>query len=341
MKKRKMIVNDEMIDHIHRIGSLLKVGYPLDVSLAFVTQYASDNWGEKIKRIMHSLKEGYTVHQSFDIEGIPKSTILFLYFYEKQGKLAKGFLEASHYLRQQLKWKNELIKLITYPVFLLIFSGLLLSMLYAFVLPNFSAMMTTTSTHFTYTFIEYINVAPLFLLICFVCSILMFLVYASRLKTLSPIERITHFIKYPLIGRTLRIVITYFFSLQLGRMLSAGMTIQLALQQIEEQPYVAFLQVEGKRLLDGLRSGFPLAELVKESHLYEKEFSAVIANGLRTGYIATDLLHYSHILYTELERIIQKWLRRIQPIMFMVVGVIVLLLFIATLLPVYEMMNIM
>ncbi|MFA9457241.1 competence type IV pilus assembly protein ComGB [Halalkalibacter sp. AB-rgal2] len=342
MIRRKMIVNEEMIDHFDRIGSLLEAGYPLDISLSFVTQYASSEWIEKMHEVMYSLQEGYAVHQSFDVEGIPRSIILFLYFYERQGDLPKGFIEASRYLRHQLKWKNQLIKLVSYPFFLLLFSGLLMSMMYLFVLPNFTAMISTTSSPaFVFTFVELLKQAPLVLLLCCVCFILFFLLYMNRLKNLSPLHKINHFIKIPLIGRVLKLLITYFFSLQLGRMLTAGMTIQQALQQIQDQPYVELLKLESERLMVGLRSGQSLSEVIEESPIYQKEFSSVLANGFRTGYVATDLIYYSSILYAELERMIQKGLNRIQPIMFMLIGFIVLFLFLATLLPVYEMLNTM
>ncbi|GAE32670.1 late competence protein [Halalkalibacter hemicellulosilyticusJCM 9152] len=169
------MINAEMIDHLDRIGSLLEVGYPLDISLSFVTQYASDKWVERMKEVMYSLQEGYSVHESFDVEGVPRSIILFLYFYEKQGDLPKGFIEASRYLRQQLKWKNQVIKLVSYPIFLLLFSGMLMSMMYLFVLPNFSEMISTTSSSdFVFTFVELLKKAPLILLMCCVCVILLF-----------------------------------------------------------------------------------------------------------------------------------------------------------------------
>lgn len=326
---------------LKRIGRLLEQGYPLDISLIFIKQYVSKQIEHSLDVVLAHLKEGYTIHESFSLIKVPKSTLLFLYFYEKQGDISEGFIQAGTYLEQQMKFKQQFLKLISYPLILISFCLFLLGFMYQFVLPNFKSYFLTTQSSSIYSelLLQGVYYLPYTLPVIFISLLVVFGFYYIKLKAKSAYDLALHFISFPILGMFLQTLITYFFSLQLGRLLCAGMSIKQSLQQFEQQNYYSLFQLEGINLMNGLRDGYTLPDLIGVSPLYLKELGFVLENGAKTGYLATDLIQYSEILYLELEYLIQKYLKRIQPVAFLIVGGFIFLLFLLTLMPIYEMMN--
>ncbi|KHF37765.1 competence type IV pilus assembly protein ComGB [Halalkalibacter okhensis] len=332
----------DVADSFVRIGRLLEQGYPIEVALTFIQLHVMKRTREQFETVIVNLKEGHSVHESFRFFDMPKSIKSFLYFYEHQGKLADGFKHAGNLLRYREKTIYELSKLLRYPIALLFFCFVVLLLMFQFVLPHFRSyftMLAESPPFFTSIFLTFLfNLPYLFcglVLFLLLISILIF----SKVKRFTPYERTVKLLSLPIGRLYVKTVITYFFSLQLGRLIRTGMSLQQALKQFEYQDYLPFLQQESVQMLHELDRGHSFEEIVKSKDYLRNELSFVIDNGERTGFLGSDLEQYSDILYLELEDSIQRVMNLVQPLLFVIVGGVVFLLFIITMLPLFQMLG--
>lgn len=343
LKRRKNSHLQKTANHFVRIGRLLEQGYPLNAALTFIQLHVSNPTKKQISDVLESLKSGHPAYEAFHLFDIPPSLKSFLYFYEQQGELAEGFIRAGTLLEQREKMKQELVKILRYPILLLWFCLLLLVLMYQFVVPHFRSFFTTMTeipllTKLLLIFLQY---SPYFFLMIFVFLFIGLLYYWYKMKSWSPYKRVMKLLSLPFLSKYVQTIITYYFSLQLGRMLGVGMTLQQALHLFNRQDYLPFFQQECTHLSHELHQGHSLARLIHDRIYYREELSFVIENGEKTGYLANDLVHYSEILFRELDESFQRALRFIQPTFFIMVGGVVFLLFLATMLPLFQMVGVL
>ncbi|GAE37082.1 competence type IV pilus assembly protein ComGB [Halalkalibacter akibai] len=325
-----------------RIGRLLQLGYPLETALKFIQLHVNLELQMQLGEVLIQLKEGHPVHVAFDYVDIPSSIKSFLYFYERQGQLAEGFTQAGTLLHHQLKMTNELWKLLRYPSTLLMLCGVVLLLMFHFVIPHFQTvfnLMTNTPPFYTIIFMKILLLTPYFLSAFFLLLLCLFVIVQIKWRKWTAHDRIQLFLKFPICRRYVQMIISYVFSLHLGRLLQSGMTLQQALVEFENQNYLPFFREECTVIKSELLQGQPLYEILREKHFFCEELSIVVNNGEKTGYLAADLEHYGDILMEELEEEVQKGLRIVQPALFVVIGGFVFILFLVTMLPLFHMLG--
>lgn len=324
-----------------QIGRLLEQGYPLHTAITFIELHVSNEMKKQLNEVLYSLREGHTVHESFLFFQLPPMFVSFLYFYERQGKLAEGFIYAGHLLEKREKLKHDWMKLLRYPFFLLWLCLLLLIFMYALVLPHFQSFFDLVKdvpplTKAIYTVIE-LSPYLIALISIILCSVALY--YVIKMRSTTTVEKVKRLLFIPYVGEYVRTIITYYFSLQLGRLLDAGLSLKEALSLFTNQTYVTFFQQECAKMMDELQEGIPFAQLLYERNYFKKDLSFVVEHGEKTGYIAKDLIHYSEMLYHELDERMLKVLRYVQPISLLFIGSIIFVLFLATLLPLFQMIS--
>lgn len=329
--------------HFVRIGRLLEQGYPLITALTFIQLHVSNRTKLQLADVLEHLKAGHPVHEAFLSFDIPPSLKSFLYFYEQQGNIAEGFIQAGSLLEQSEKTKQELVKLLRYPILLLWLCLLILILMYQFVLPHFRSFFSTTTDIplLTRMLLLFLHYAPYVVAAILVISCVAIVYYWFKIQSWSSYRKVMVLLSLPVCNKYVQLIITYYFALQLGRLLGAGMSLQQALHLFNKQDYLPFFQQECTLLMHELHQGHSLSSLLSERAYLREELSFVVENGEKTGYLASDLVHYSDMLYREFDDALQRALRSIQPIFFLIVGGIVFLLFLATMLPLFQMVGVL
>ncbi len=112
-----------------------------------------------------------------------------------------------------------------------------------------------------------------------------------------------------------------------------------ALTIMMKQKYHPFFQYEAARIERQLIAGEPLQSIIDKSGYYEKELSYIITHGQANGNLANELGDYSEHIIEKVEQKIKRMLFVIQPILFTCLGVIVILMYLAMIMPMFQMMN--
>src|SRR5690606_7185374 len=130
------------------------------------------------------------------------------------------------------KMKHEFMKLLRYPLFLLWLCLFLFIVMYLLVLPHFQSFFyyvkdVPPMTKAIYTMLEHI---PYMAAVFSIIVITVFVYYKLKLKALPLTEKVNRLVSLPYVGHYIRTLLTYYFSLQLGRLLDVGLSLKEALQ---------------------------------------------------------------------------------------------------------------
>ncbi|KMK77335.1 competence type IV pilus assembly protein ComGB [Alkalihalobacillus pseudalcaliphilus] len=339
--KRKTKNSKRIItDHLYRISRLLQQGYSISAALSFMKVHSSTHMKILYEHIEADLNEGVHISEAFSRLGLSKDILSFLYFFERQGNLEEGFLFASKLSQRKERVKKDFMKIIRYPLALIWITLLVVLMLQQVVIPQLVTIYASFSgerpamTSFLFSVIQstpYIIACLSFVLV------LLFFSYMVYIRPKSSVYQVRLLLKFPHVHQFVRSIITYYFSLQLGRLLESGMAIGQALSVFLEQNYLDFYEGEVKEIQSLLTQGFSFYEIMKAHPYFLTELAFVIDNGEKTGFLGKDLQSYSEILYADIERSIEKFFAVLQPLFFIVIGSFILFLFIAIMLPMFSL----
>lgn len=325
-----------------RLGHLLNRGYSLSTAIEFLMLYVNDEKKKDLQFILLKLKQGGPFYNSFHTLQFSNEGLSYIYFAEKYGDLAKGLINAGKILEMKELYKKNTTKVIRYPLFLLLLLIMIIAAMQKILIPQFIQLYQSMSLPQSkiISSIIYIKssfpVIGLILLIIFVGTILtLFLIY--RKKTV--IDQYILLCRLPFIRYIVKKYNTYFFSFHLGNLLDNGMSINEALTVFEQQKQFLFFQEEAKRLRGCLLEGDQLATILKNTSYYDKELATVILHGQANGILSSELMEYSNLIIDEFEETFTFWLRILQPAIMMFIGLFVVLLYVAIMLPIYGMIQ--
>ncbi|HWL26297.1 MAG TPA: type II secretion system F family protein, partial [Ureibacillus sp.] len=72
---------------------------------------------------------------------------------------------------------------------------------------------------------------------------------------------------------------------------------------------------------------------------FEKNLYIVIANGQKYGRLDEELFHYSRLLLARIEEKTSMIMRIIQPMLFSFIGLLIVSIYLAVLLPMFSLLN--
>uniref|UniRef100_A0A7U4DK78 Type II secretion system F domain protein n=1 Tax=Geobacillus sp. (strain Y4.1MC1) TaxID=581103 RepID=A0A7U4DK78_GEOS0 len=341
MNKRKWSLRQQGT-FLVRLGNMLDKGYSLSQAIEFLEMQQPLSHRRDLQRCLDHLRSGLPFYQSLDALHFHREAIGCLFFAEQHGDLPHGIAEAGKMLLHKADYLQRLRKTSSYPLLLLLFMVMMLAMVQHMLLPQFfkfSASFASSSPSFTVFFLQIISFIPdMFLIFCILC-IGCFCLYVSWFQKLTVAAQIRIVMKIPLIRSFARLYFTHMFATQLGHLLQSGLSIYESLQVFARQKKLAFLQEEGKRMKEQLVKGIALDVILSSRMYYEQELALVVRHGQSNGELAKELSHYGEFIFQTMEERIEKWMKFIQPILLSFVGVLVICMYLAILLPMFSMMS--
>ena len=341
MFSRKWKIKDQARFLTH-VGLCLERGYSLAAAIRLQSYQQPRFIYERINCILSDLSHGNPIADVLYTHGFSRDVCSYLYFSEKRGDLAEGFKESGRLLNFRDKQKRSIEQLLRYPLLLIWIFGVMFYITINHLLPSFERIyasmnlpqpfiikaLLTFSGHFYFILL-------IVMIIVLTLSVLFFLLN----KYLTPTTKVHLLIRIPLISSFTKMSLTYLFSLHFGGLLRIGMSVNETLKMVATQDYQPFFRDEAVALERKLTHGSALEELIAKRPFYLKELVAVINNGNAYGRLGWMLSDYSHLILKKMEGKIKRAMSYIQPIFFLLFGGLIILLFLAMMLPIFNMMN--
>ncbi|MBB5325221.1 competence protein ComGB [Anoxybacillus tepidamans] len=342
MKRNKTWSLEEQGQFLLQLGKLLDKGYSLSQAIEFLEIQHPLSRRHNLQRCLSFLRSGLSFHEALQPLLFHSEAVGYLFFAEQHGRLAQGLIEAGSMLLNKAKYWQRLRKAASYPLFLLCFMMVMLLFVQWMLLPQFIHLSSSFHTNRFSTsrvLIQVVSLFPsLFLIVCLIGGVVA-IGYVFWLKKLPPIAQMSVWMKIPFVRTVIMLYHTHLFALQFSHLLNGGLSVYESLQVFEKQQNIPFLRAEGSAMKEQLANGEKLETIIAMRPYYEPALVLVIRHGQSNGELAKELFHYSQFVLQKIEEKMERWTRIVQPLLFSVIGLLVVCMYLAILLPMFETMN--
>jgi competence protein ComGB len=163
--------------------------------------------------------------------------------------------------------------------------------------------------------------------------------YFFVFRKVSILKQRAILVRIPIAGRILKLLFTHYFSVQLSFLLAGGISVFEALILFEKNHRQPFYSRLGMVIKQKLLTGEKLESILASFPFFEKEFPMIIKHGQENGKLEQELLFFSEHCMVNMEERIEKSLKMIQPMLYLFIGLLVVSMYLAILLPMFKLLE--
>ena len=341
-KDEKVSINTQSA-FLKRLSELLREGYTFHEGIFMLLPFHV----KKSEVVMHKItdlqKSGATITETFKLLGFPNRILLPIHLATVHGRLFETIstlaVQTAMYERAQKKLKDLLI----YPLFLFVMIFLLFSIFRSYFLPNVKSMLSNRDSVGEQSSIGWTSILlqlPNMFLVCFTLVLLLiglFLLWNRKRKNQ---EQLQLWLRIPIVQNWYRMFLTRSFSREMGGLLESGLSLQEAFRAIETQKEHQILQYIADQMKNKIVHGQSLSEAVGNSDYFLQDLYQYVIHGENSGFVGRELTLYSEFLTERIEGKLSRYLSVLQPVLFLLLAVFIIGAYLAILLPIYGMINI-
>jgi competence protein ComGB len=342
MNKRSKWPVQEQAHFLKRVGELLSRGYPIAEAIDSISFYLDNKKKREIRECLASLKEGYPFFRVLSDLNFNKDLVSYVYFAEQHGGLAKAIIEGSSMVLKRDSDYKRLKSLLSYPVFLVFLTGFLFYFVENALLPRFLMLyqnMEVEATFFSSMIITFGAFIPIAFYVMLIIILGTAVYYQFVFKKYRVLDQRKRLIRIPLVGMIFKLLYSHYFSTQLSYLLSGGMSVIDALQVFEKNKQESFSVELGQEINICLSTGMDLDIAVSSYSFFEDELGRIIKHGQENGKLDQELFFYSRHCLSKLEEKTEKAMKIVQPLLFSIIGILIVSLYLAILLPMFQLIQ--
>lgn len=310
---------------------LLENGFSIQESLQVMKRSQSFS-DELLSTITKALSDGKALAECFQLMGFSTQEVMQIHLAEVHGNLVEALGNILQNLKIMQQQATEFKKIITYPIVLLIFSfGMLLSMRYI-LLPQLLASNMVRQDHWGILLMEY---GPLLFIVFVLLICLLGSLTHWYFKKKTVLEKATFISKIPFVGLIYSLYQTSYFSLEWGKLFKEGFEMKQILSTLVLLPNQSLMVALAQELNQGLQEGILLTNQLPHYPFLMPEFSLIVFQGEIKGKLGDELLIYQQLLMKKLIAKVEQIIRLIQPLIFIFIAVVIIVIYIAMFLPIY------
>lgn len=246
------------------------------------------------------------------------------------GHLDQSMSTIQNYLANVIAMKKKMIEVATYPLILLLFLILIMMGLRQYLIPQMTSdsPLVTLIGHFP----------SLVLLTCLGLFLLVMLIYQFW-KRGSPLRFWSKVAKIILIGPLVKLYLTAFYAREWGNLIGQGLEMTQIVSLMQMQPSRLFVEI-GEDMQQALLSGQEFHSKVSSYPFFLKELSLIIEYGQVKSKLGSELSIYAQETWETFFFTLQRKTQIIQPFIFILVALMIVMVYAAMLLPMYQNMEV-
>ncbi len=341
MKSRKWTLAEQTA-FLKKTGELLERGYPLSEAIHSMTFQMKKGRRGEIAGFIDDLREGYPFYKILERLGFNKILIGYVYYAERHGSLALAFREASAMMLKRHEDLQRLKKISFYPLFLMALTLFMFIFVEKFLLPGYATLYQTMNLT-PNLFMKMIWFAgefmPLFFALPSLCSAAFAVFYFAKYRFYAPLKKREFLVSLPVAGGMIRLLTTHYFATQFGYLLSGGLSVLEALQLFAEHKQGSFDSELGKEMGRALIKGETLAEIAAKYSFFENNLPVIIRHGEENGKLPQELDFYGKHCLKVFEEKVEGLIKKLQPVLYSLIGFLVISMYLAILLPMFQLLN--
>ncbi|MCX5780433.1 MAG: type II secretion system F family protein [Firmicutes bacterium] len=249
----------------------------------------------------------------------------------------------SYHLEREQEIKSKVKAASLYPLMISMLALLVVFFIIIWVMPRFAAIFESAGvqlpgpTRLLLQTGDYLASAGLYLLFG-----AMVLGYVLKHWGATPSGRLVYdnlCFRIPVVGKTFSKIAVARFARTLAILIKSGLPVLQALQVTEESVDNAIISRAISRACSSIKEGQTITAPFKESGFFEPMVTHMFAVGEETGRLEEMLEHLSTYYERELMHAVDYLTAFIEPVLILVVAILIGSVVVATLLPIFEMMN--
>ncbi|MGK0554391.1 competence type IV pilus assembly protein ComGB [Macrococcus capreoli] len=329
-------------DFLLRLSEMTDNGFTQYEAIKFLfSQY--DEVKDKVKtQILHMLQNGASLSSCLKQLQYSNHIVMQIHFSESFGNINETLRHCYDYNISQKKLRQQFIKTIQYPcVLIIIFIALIITVNHT-VLPQFKTMYSTMGVELSREIVILTSILYalpqliMYLIVITVCIILYYLFVFKRTNIKTQLSVIK---KIPILNQLHRLYITYRLSSDLSFFLSNGVMMKNVILILEEQNDDLTLNYIAKSINKSLMQGEALPDAVAKMNLFEKSMIHFMQHGEKNSKLDRELDYYSQYIFKKFEMKIFKLIKSIQPVIFVILGLLIVAMYLVIILPMLQMME--
>ncbi|WP_375138171.1 MULTISPECIES: competence type IV pilus assembly protein ComGB [Streptococcus] len=249
---------------------------------------------------------------------------------EVHGKLELSLSNIQDYLSNLMKIRKKLVEVATYPVILLVFLLAIMLGLKNYLLPQLEEENGLT---------KMIDNLPIFFLTLLGTGLVITLLLKYWYEKSEKVKTISLLVRLPFLGKLMQLYLTAYYAREWGNLIGQGLEMSQISDLMQQQSSSLFRGL-GSQLEKALENGTSFEEHIRSYSFFRRELSLIIEYGQVKAKLGHELAVYADECWEEFFTKIQTYMQFIQPIVFLFVALIIVLIYAAMLLPIYQQMEI-
>nr|WP_094785123.1 competence type IV pilus assembly protein ComGB [Lactococcus reticulitermitis] len=275
------------------------------------------------------LSNGQTLSQILNELGFSNSVVTQVALADYHGNTQQTLRLITENLTKLQKVRQKLVTVATYPVILLVFLIVIVLGLKTYLLPQ------VETNNFAGAIIA---VLPWFFLGLSVVFALLILGLIRYFKTTSPLANVQKLGHLPLIQTYLKLYLTAFYAREWGNLIKQGLEMRQILEMMTTQNNQLFREI-GQDLLNAMQLGQEFHDKIHHYSFFTPELALMIEYGEMKAKLGDELLVYADEAWSTFFEKVEKAMNLIQPLVFLFVALMIVLIYAAMLLPIYAQME--
>ncbi|MFQ5580643.1 MAG: type II secretion system inner membrane protein GspF [Nitrospiria bacterium] len=326
-----------------QLATLVGAGIPLLEALTALTEQIEKEAAKKIwVEVRDGVKEGSSLADA--LARFP-GTFSSLYRQmvragEASGTLDHILVRLADTLESQVRLRNKLFTIMTYPVLMMVVSLLILVFLITFVVPKVTTIFTDMQqalplpTVILLAFSDFLRQDGWLVVLVGMCSLFFLRRHVKTPRGREQYDRLV--LKVPALGRVAKIIAVSRFTKTLAALLGSGVPILTAMEIVQQVVENKVLEEVIQEARVNIREGEGIARPLRRSGLFPPLVTHMISIGEKSGQLEGMLQKVSEAYDNEVETAITGLTSLLAPVMILGMGLVVLFIVLAILLPIFE-----
>jgi general secretion pathway protein F len=338
-QRAKALTQDQILEFVKELGSLLRAGLPLDRSLRVLSQTQTHGGLQALQQqLLDAVKAGRSL--SLALAAHPDSFgplhVNLIRAGEVSGKLSQALLYLAEHLERGKALRSSLVSALTYPAILLVTALLSVALMLGFVVPQFKPLFSDLGDRLP--FLTHLVVVAGDFLVSNGWVLLLtlggggWMVSRWWATDAGRQQKERGFLAVPVLGRLLLTYQLGQFTRTLGTLLANGVGLIQAVSIATGGVSYVSLQLRLGTLSEAIKQGQKFTRALTECQLFDPASLQLIAVGEETGRLDEMLLELTKRYEERVQLQTRRALTLLEPVLILGLGVIVAAIIIAILL---------
>ena len=345
VQQRNLKVSSADLTNVTRqLATLLSAGLTVEGTLTALIEQAD---GQQEKQILAGLRGDVLAGKSL-AAAMGRYPRVFSELYrtlvnagEASGKLADVLLKLADYVEEQQALKQKLLLALIYPAIVLTVSLIVVTALLTYVVPQVVGVFQNTSqtlpllTRMLLAFSKFIQITGVYWLVGGVIAAW----FTRRALQNEATRRRWHafLLGVPVVGRMVRSRNAAQLASTLSILVGSGVPVLTALAAAAGVVTNLPMREALERAARAVQEGAPLSRALGSSRLFPPVMVHLIASGEASGRLPETLASAAHQQQSEVTLRVTAFAALAEPALILVMGVVVLIIVLAILLPIFEL----